>query len=156
MNFGLYSTFFLLSTIKFLFTPFGGPAAKLSFLETYVSCVSGAIFSAAIFYYASEILMKKAHEKRIKAIKEAAEKGIEYKAKKKFTKTNKFIVRLKHRFGIYIVSMYAPLFLSVPLGTIITAKFYGKEKKTFPLIVLGMFVNGLITTGITYLIASFF
>ncbi|MES2590079.1 MAG: hypothetical protein V4622_13955 [Bacteroidota bacterium] len=156
MNFGLYITFFLLSTIKFLFTPFGGPAAKLTFIETYLSCLSGAIFSAAIFYYASEILMKKAHEKRVRMIKEAQEKGIEYKAKKKFTKANKFIVRLKHRFGIYIVSMYAPLFLSVPLGSIITAKFYGKEKKTFPLIILGMIVNGLITTGLAYGIAWFF
>lgn len=156
MHFGYYISFFLVSTIKFLFAPFGGPKSGLSFLETYISCVAGAIFSAAVFYYASEIFMKKAHEKRVRLMKEAEEKGMEYKAKKKFTKTNKFIVRLKHRFGIYIVSMYAPLFLSVPLGSIITAKFYGKEKKTFPLIVLGMFINGLITTGIAYLIASFF
>ena len=40
--------------IKFLFTPFGGPAAKLTFLEAYLVCVAGAIFSAAIFYFMSE------------------------------------------------------------------------------------------------------
>lgn len=156
MKFGIYTTFFLLSTIKFLFTPFGGPAVKLTFWETYFVCVAGAVFSATIFYFSSELLMKRAHKKRLQAIKDAKENGTELPFKKKFTKTNKFIVRLKHRFGIYIVSMYAPLFLSVPIGTIITAKFYGKEKKTFPLIVLGMFVNGLITCGIAYFGASLF
>ena len=49
---------------------------------------------------------------------------------KPFTKGNKFIVRLKLKLGIYGISFYAPLFLSVPIGTIITAKFYGKEKKS--------------------------
>ena len=156
MNFGLYITFFLLSTIKFLFTPFGGPAAKLSFFETYFSCLAGAIFSAAVFYFASEYFMKSAHAKKIRLRKEALEKGIELPYKKKFTKTNKFIVRLKHRLGIYGISIFAPLFLSVPIGTIITAKFYGKEKKTFPLIVLGMCLNGLVTTGLAYGIAWFF
>jgi hypothetical protein len=156
MNFGLYITFFLLSTIKFLFTPFGGPAAKLSFLETYFSCLAGAIFSAAVFYFASEYFMKMSRAKKIRLKKEALEKGLELPYKKKFTKTNKFIVRLKHRLGIYGISIFAPLFLSVPIGTIITAKFYGKEKKTFPLIVLGMCINGFVTTGLAYGIAWFF
>jgi hypothetical protein len=156
MNFGIYATFFLLSTVKFLFTPFGGPAAKLSFFETYFSCVAGAIFSAAVFYFASEFFMKRAHANKIKKQEEALAKGIELPKKKIFTKTNKTIVRLKHKLGIYGIAFYAPLFLSVPIGTVITAKFYGKEKKTFPLIVIGMFVNGLITTGIAYLVASFF
>lgn len=156
MNFGLYITFFLLSTVKFLFAPFGGPAARLNFIETYISCVSGAIFSAAVFYYTSEYFMKRARDKRRREMEEARAKGIELKPKKKFTRINKFVVRIKRRFGIYGISLFAPLFLSVPIGSIITAKFYGGEKKTFMLITLGMFMNGFITTGIAYFGASFF
>ena len=74
------------------------------------------------------------------------------KAKKKFTRFNKFIVKLKRRFGIYGIAFYAPLFLSVPLGSIVTAKFYGKEKRTFPLILIGICMNGAITTGLAYII----
>lgn len=152
MKFGLYATFFLFSTFKFLFTPFGGAVAGLTFFETYLSCVAGGIFSAAVFYFGSEFFLRRSHEKKLKLLHEAKEKGIELPPKKKFTKTNKSIVRIKHKLGIYGVSFFAPLFLSVPIGSIITAKFFGKEKKTFPLIVLGMFVNGAVTTGITYLI----
>ncbi len=139
-----------------MFTPFGGPAAKLSFFETYFACVAGGTFSAAFFFFASGYFMRKAQEKKIKSIEDAQKNVIPIKPKKIFTKANKSIVRLKNKLGIYGICFYAPLFLSVPIGSIITAKFYGKEKKTFPLITLGMFINGFITTGLAYLIASFF
>jgi hypothetical protein len=156
MKFGVYSAFFLFSMIKFLFTPFGGPKAHLTFFETYFSCVAGAVLSATIFYFLSELLMVSTRKKNEKLRREALASGIELPFKKKFTKTNKFVVRMKMRFGIFGIAMYAPFFLSVPLGTIITAKFYGKEKKTFPIILFGIFVNGLLTTGIAYIIADFF
>jgi hypothetical protein len=155
MGLGKYSVFFLLSMVKFLFTPFGGPAAGLTFFETYFSCVSGAFISANIFYFMSEYFMKKAHFKRVKLRQEAIEKGLIIPHKNKFTTMNKFVVRMKMRFGIFGIAMYAPLFLSVPIGTIVTAKFYGKERRTFPIIILGLFVNGLITCGVSYLIADF-
>ena len=150
MNWGVYAGFFGLSTIKFLFAPFGGVAAHLTFVETYLACVAGAIFSAAIFYYSSEFFLKREHVRRKEQLRLSVETGVPLKFKPKFTRTNKMIVRIKRRLGIIGVSMYAPLFLSVPIGSIITAKFYGKDKRTFPFIVLGMFINGAITTGITY------
>jgi len=156
MGFEHYSGFFFLSMLKFLFTPFGGPGIGMTFFETYFSCVAGAVFSSTIFYFASEFFMKRTIQKKLLIKKQAEEAGIELPLKKKFTKTNKFVVRMKMRFGIYGIAMYAPLFLSIPLGSIITAKFYGKEKKTFPIILFGIFFNGLLTTGLAYLIANFF
>lgn len=156
MKWGVYAAFFGFSTIKFLFTPFGGAKAGLTFIETYIVCVSGAVFSAAIFYFSSEYFMRRVRAKALLLRERAALNNIEIKRKPIFTRTNKFIVNIKRRFGIVGVSMYAPLFLSVPIGSIITAKFYGKDKRTFPLIVFGMLVNGAITTGITFGLAWFF
>jgi len=156
MLWGKYIGFFGFSMIKFLFTPFGGPKAGLSFIETYIVCVAGALLSATIFFFSSEYFLKRAHKKRKDLILKSIESGIPLKQKKKFTKTNKLIVRIKHKLGIIGVAFYAPLFLSIPIGTIITAKFYGKEKRTFPLIILGIGINGVITTGIAYIIADFF
>lgn len=152
MNWGLYFGLFGLSMVKFLFAPFGGPKLGLSYLETYVSCVAGAICCAIIFYFSAEFFMIRAHKKRKKMREDALAKGVEPKHKKKFTRTNKFIVRIKRRFGIYGISMYAPLILSVPIGSIISAKFYGKDKRTFPLILAGIVMNGALTTGLAYLI----
>ncbi|MBI2259769.1 MAG: hypothetical protein HYU67_12845 [Flavobacteriia bacterium] len=149
-------SFFLLSTIKFLFTPFAGPAAGLNFWETYFSCVLGGLFSAFFFFYFSSFFMKRYQEKKRNKIEQALKEGKTLIPKKTFTKTNKLIVRLKRKFGIVGISFYAPLFLSVPIGSIITAKFFRHDKRTFPLVILGMFKNGLITTGITYLFTSLF
>ncbi|TNE53880.1 MAG: hypothetical protein EP338_10150 [Bacteroidetes bacterium] len=154
MNWGAYFSLFSLSTIKFLFAPFAGPYAQLSFLETYFSCVAGALISASIFYFASEYFIERAQKKRLANYRNALQKGQIPKVKKNFTRANKFIVHIKKRFGIYGISLYAPLFLSVPIGSIITAKFYGRDKRTFPLIVFGMFLNGAITTSLAYFVFS--
>ena len=58
---------------------------------------------------------------------------------------------MKRSVGIIGIAFWAPFFLSIPLGSIITSKFYGDNKNTFFLIVSGICLNGLITTGITYL-----
>jgi hypothetical protein len=78
------------------------------------------------------------------------------KTKKKFTRMNKFIVRIKHRLGIVGLSFFAPFFLGIPLGTIIAAKFFGHQKKTFPLILVGILFNGAVTTSIRYGLAFLF
>lgn len=141
---------FGVSMVKFMFAPLGGIPAHLTFLETYFSCTSGALLSAAIFYFSSEYFLSRARQKR-HALAHAAEHGktaVKKKKKRNFTFVNKMIVRLKKSLGIYGTAFFVPLFLSIPIGSIITAKFFGKDKRTFPLIVIGIFVNGAIITGI--------
>ena len=123
----------------------------LSFLETYLSVASGGIFFAAIFFYSANYFMRRARLKREQLRKEHLEKGIEFVEKRKFTWINRKVVWVKMTLGIYGTALWVPLFLSVPLGSIVTAKFFGKDKRTFPLIVVGMFLNCAITTGIVYL-----
>ncbi|WP_300664763.1 hypothetical protein [Fluviicola sp.] len=150
MQWHFYFTLFGLSMIKFMFAPFAGPEMKLNFIETYLACISGAFLAALIFYFSSEYFMIRAHKKRQAELHKSITNGTPLKLKRKFTRFNKLIVKLKHRFGIYGIAFYAPLFLSVPVGSIVTAKFYGKDKRTFPLILLGICMNGAITTGLAY------
>ena len=56
--------------------------------------------------------------------------------------------------GIVGISFWVPFLLSVPIGSIITAKFYGDDRRTYPLIVVGMFLNGVLTTGLAFLLFS--
>lgn len=135
-----------------MFTPLGGPDMGLSFFETYFSCVAGGIVGSAVFYFSGGYFIRRAIEKREKLIADNLAKGIETPPKKRFTRMNKFIVKLKRSIGIVGISFWAPFFLSIPVGSIVTAKFYGDDKRTYPLIVIGMFINAFATTGIAYLI----
>ena len=152
MKWGILFSLFTLSTFKFMFAPFGGPGLKLSFMETYLTCVSGATFSAAIFYFSAEYFLNRARRKRAAFIEKSLRTGKRIKVKKTFTRMNKLIVHIKTKLGIIGTCFWVPLFLSIPLGSIVTAKFYSRRRKTFPLIVVGIFLNALVTTTISYTI----
>ena len=124
-----------------MFAPLGGPGLGLSFFQTYFTCVSGGIVGASFFYFSGGYFIQRAEKKRLTI-----------KKKKTFSRINKLIVKTKKSIGIVGISFWAPFFLSIPVGSIIVAKFYGQNKKAYLLIVIGMFINALITTGLAYLI----
>ncbi len=152
MNWAALSSVFLLSTFKFMFAAIPGNLAGAPFYQTYFATSLGGIFGAAVFFFSAEFFMRRAKEKRERKRQEAIDKGIPYKEKKKFTRMNKLVVKIKRSLGIYGISFWAPFFLSVPIGSVVVAKFYGKTKfKTFALICVGFFINGAVTTAITYI-----
>lgn len=151
MNWGVLSSIFLLSTVKFMYAAIPGATFDLPFWQTYLANIGGGLLGATVFYFGAEFFIIRSHKKR-KAQKEAAlAAGKEYKEKRKFTRTNRFVVKLKRTLGIVGLSFYAPYLLSIPIGSIIVAKFYGKKKITFPLIALGILINGVLSSGIPYL-----
>lgn len=48
---------------------------------------------------------------------------------KVFTKSNRRIIRIKKRFGIWGIALVTPLGLSMPVGTFIAERFYKDKKK---------------------------
>ena len=154
MKWGAYSVVFGLATFKFMFSAFPGPALNISFIETYISIFLGGTLSAAVFYFASDFFILKSNKRRKIQVQKLREEGKPIPFKPKFTKTNKFIVFCKRKFGMYVICFWAPFFLSVPLGSIVVAKFYGKLRPTFLYISLGMAINAGITTFLAYVIFS--
>lgn len=151
MNWSGLTTVFLLGTIKFMVAPFSGIPFELSFIETYIAACAGAMVGTAVFYFAAEFFIKRARNKKITQREEAILNGTPLIEKKKFTRLNRFIVKIKHRLGIIGISFWAPFFMSIPIGAVVVAKFYGKRKITYPLMCIGVLINGLVTTSIAYL-----
>ena len=159
MNWLYYATQFGFGTVKYLFSQWGALAyiktagdIELSFVNVFVPTYLGALVSMSIFYFSSDFLMERAQKKRKLKIKEAFDNGVILKQKKVFTKMNKLMVNAKKRFGIYALTIIAPLFFSIPLGSIICAKFYGDKKQTFPLMMLFTGIYGSLTTLVILLI----
>ncbi|MEO9532865.1 MAG: hypothetical protein ABJG68_15040 [Crocinitomicaceae bacterium] len=129
-----------MGTFKFLFAHWLTYAmAEPTFfdlLQIFISTTAGAWVTMTIFYWSSEFFMKRAAAKRDAARKLAIQNGTELKKKKTFTTMNKAIVWIKLKIGIYGITILAPLFLSIPIGSIVCAKFFGSQKKTFPLMLL--------------------
>ena len=151
MKWGALSSIFLIASTKSMIAPLPGPKLGLSFIETYLATVSGAIFGVAVFYFAAEYFMLRTKKRRAKKRRIALSKGVPFKEKKKITRINRLMARIKRRLGIVGLTFWAPLFMSIPIGAIVVAKFYGKRKITFPLMCVGVGINALITTSIAYL-----
>ena len=156
MNLAGLSSIFFLATVKFSVSTIPGPSLGLSFVETFLASFLGCSISAAFFYIASEFVIQWAQKRRLKKEELLLQQGKEIKKRKIFTKLNRFIFILKSKLAIYGICFWVPFFFSVPLGCIIVAKLYGKEARTYPLIVLGMAINALITTSLVYGIHGFF
>lgn len=150
MNWTGYISLASLATVKFMFSAIPGPALGLNYVETVISIFVGAVISAAFFFFSAEYFMQRAQKKRINLMHEALKKGETIAQKKVFSRMNKGVVRLKLRFGKIGICFWAPFLLSVPVGSIIVAKFYGKYSFTFLYVILGMLINSLLTSFIVY------
>lgn len=147
-----YLSIVALSSIKFMFAPIYGKVAGLNFAETYISLMVGGLITSLVFYKFTYRLLNRAARKRQERRKNALDMGFEYFEPKKFTRTNKLIVNTRRRFGFFVCTFFFPFFLSVPVGTIIATKFYGKKPLFYPLVAAGLAFNGFIGTAIIYLL----
>ncbi|RFC53733.1 hypothetical protein [Brumimicrobium aurantiacum] len=145
----------IFSTWKFMFAPLTGPAAGLSFMETFFSCLAGGFLSAAIFYFGSSYFMQLTVRRHANKVKRAAEKGKKIPVRRKFTKTNRRIIFIKQKIGMYAALWAFPLFLSIPVGTVITAKFYKHHRKTFPLILFFLMADCFLISSIAFYFTDF-
>jgi len=148
-----YATYFGLGTFKYLFINWLAffhilkvDEIELTFFNLFVPGYLGAVFCMSIFYYSSDFFIKRAIKKRMFLRNKALAEGKLFIEKKKFTRINKTLIKIKQRLGIYAITFLAPHFLSIPGGSIVCAKFYGKRKITFPLMLLFTALYGTLTS----------
>lgn len=128
----------------------GIPAAVFifgfNFFEAMVVCSTGGIAGVVISSFLIDAILKKITTLINRYYPERN------KEKKKFTKTNRFIVKVKKNFGVIGVSAVAPLLLSLPLGVFLCLKFFGDRSK----IIFWMSVSILFWTILLFFCFSHF
>ena len=145
-NISIFIFIALLGTLKFMFASTPGVIANLPFLEVYFFATLGGLVSFNVFYFLANYFITKSLENNQKKMKLGT-----YKSPKKFTKTNKVIVRLKMTdFGFWAITIVAPLVLSIPIGSIIVAKFYRHHKITYWITTLSLIVSQALFTFIAF------
>lgn len=145
MSWLAFLSIFGMGIVKFLFTPTYAYSAldNPHHWEILVPMISGALFGFNLFYWFSEYFMDRAKNKRIRAIKAG-----KVKRKKNFTKLNKFIVRIKmSNAGLVLLSTIGLMFMSIPIGGVVLAKFYREKHIAY---FLGMLTIILVAFALTF------
>jgi hypothetical protein len=152
-----YSTLFIWSSIKYLTAPaYGMIVLGYGFTENLIVNFIGGCTGIAVFYYLSNYFTHRSKRKLERKKQEALEKGVVLKPKKKFTRFNKLVIKVKMRLGFWGVVLLTPCILSIPIGCVITAKFYGDRKNTFTALILSMLVSSIGLTLLMYWLDSLF
>jgi uncharacterized membrane protein len=110
---------FLLSTVKFVF---GAVPMALSmgfpFFEAVTITSLGGFTGVTFFVLMSDKLMM--YLKKRNAFRHHQNQS----AKKIFTRRNKTIVKVKHRYGLPGIALLTPLLLSIPIGCFIAVRYF--------------------------------
>lgn len=72
--------------------------------------------------------------------------------KKIFTKFNRRVIKIKHRFGLIGIAVLTPIFLSIPIGAFLAERFYKDKKK----VILYLGVSSVAWCFILYFTFLFF
>lgn len=143
-----------LGTFKFLFSQAAAAAMGLNFIEVFLCTTTGALTSFFIFYKGAKYFINRSIRRKKERTKKLLLAGKSVPAIKNFKKRNKWVVKIKKTMGLKGVAILFPLFLSVPLGSIIAAKFFGKLRATFWLILTTIILYSLTMSIIMTLFMS--
>ena len=139
---------FLLAHVKFLVTATIALATfpELSLQEIFVASCLGALSCFNIFYFISyKIYFGKKNKKPSK------------KKIKNFKKRNRILINMKQsNIGFVLVCTLAPIFLSIPIGTVVVVKFFGKHKITYWYVSSLLFIMSFILAYLNESIFQFF
>ena len=132
---------FLLSSTKFLFAPSTVIAAGFTYFETLALTISGGWFGVLVFYYFGRVL--------IELIMRSYFSKSPKKNKSPFTFTNKLIVKTKAKYGIIGLALITPVTISIPVGSILAARYFSRVRITVPLLLASIVLWSLVLTTIS-------
>lgn len=158
----------LLASVKFFFTPIYAIAIGLDFWGSLIGLISGGIFSFTIFYYATDIfLVYIRHLKpviirvtpnstRLRYQKWKYRNRKNSKNRKRFTRRNRFFVKIRTEWGMWGIILSSPIILSIPFGAFLLQKYYGHRKIAIPAMIFAIILEGFILNSTYWMLINVF
>jgi hypothetical protein len=146
-NFLEIVSIFAMSTVKFFFSPLMSHELGYSVWETVLITSVGGCTSVLFFYRASGWLMRRARLRRLHR-EIAAMHGQGRPARKVFTRTNRFIVRVKIGQGLGGLVVMTPVLISLPIGSILAAKYFHNDRRTLPMLLSSVVIWSVVLSSL--------
>ena len=95
---------------------------KYNYALALLSSCTGAIFGTVVFTYLFAGILKWWENLKVGMFTSKHPKKI-------FTKFNRRVIKIKHRFGLTGIAILTPIFLSIPIGAFLAERFYKDKRK---------------------------
>ncbi len=118
---------------------------KSNYALALLSSCTGAIFGSVVFTYLFAGILKWWDNLKDGMFTSKHPKKI-------FTKFNRRVIRIKHRFGLTGIAILTPIFLSIPIGAFLAERFYKDKKK----VIIYLSISAIAWCFLLYFIYLFF
>jgi hypothetical protein len=78
------------------------------------------------------------------------------KPAKRFSRRNRFMVRVKTTYGLWGIIIATPVILTIPFGAFLANKYYGRRKNVVTYMILSIVGWGLVLSGVVHLFPNVF
>jgi len=127
---------FAVSSIKFFIAPPLSFSMGLNFIQTLLSTSTGGITGVIFFYFLSKWIIQLYAKYFIfyfAVIKSAIYRFINVAIPasippRKFTRRNRFIIKVVRKYGLTGIVVLTPVLLSIPLGTFLATRYYSSNR----------------------------
>jgi len=137
-------TIMFMAAFKFLFSGLISFGMGYSFVETMIYMAIGGCIGALVFYLLGKTVLEWFRQRYVRKREARRLKGIP--TKKIFTRTNRTIVRVKHKYGMLGLVMFTPPILSIPITSVLAAKYFKHDKRTLPALIGSILVWSVVLT----------
>lgn len=108
-------------------------------LQTILITCTGGIFSFFFFFYFGDW------------VRTYYLKFFSKKEKIHFSKRNRFLVKIKNKYGRFSIAFISPCILGIPIGALLSIAFFGKNKQTIYFFVFSIiFWSVLLSYGLKF------
>ena len=153
----------LVSGIKFLFGPLVSLGYGFTWIETVVFTTAGGILGLLFFYFLSKWVIRQLNRLTpaynnfgtfLRNIGNdlADTKKLIKPAKRKFTRKNKLIIRIRNKYGFLGIILLTPVLLSIPIGAFLAQKYYSRKKHTLVYLSLSVMLWSFFISSVLFLV----
>ncbi|HEU4719465.1 MAG TPA: hypothetical protein VFU15_16595 [Bacteroidia bacterium] len=145
----------LIASVKFLFAPFEAERYHMGFGEAFGVTTFGGLVGILAFYYAGSnittwwrhvvSIIKSVFLRRPASV-------IERKPPRSFTRTRRFIIGVKMKFGLTGIAVITPAIISIPIGTIVAAHFFRKRKRVLLYLIASLLFWSLVLNALAQIL----
>jgi|CXWL01.1.fsa_nt_gi hypothetical protein len=135
----------LIASVKFLLAPFEAERYGFNFRDSFIITTSGGLAGIIAFTFIGDAI--KYGWKKIKNLFKRKSKR-DGEPKKKFTRGNKLIVKIKMKYGLIGLVITTPSIISIPVGTIVINHFYKKKLRNISLLILSLLIWSILLNGL--------
>lgn len=134
-------------TLKMLVSAGMGVGFGMGFLQTFLFTSIGGCLGVVVFYQLSGSLIERARVKWLRK-RAAATADRSLKFPTIFNRRNRWLVNVKHKGGLRALAALTPLVLTIPLGSILAARFFRHDRRTIPALMLSVVLQALCVTAL--------